>query len=508
LQPASATTASITVDPAFVIAPVNRRTFGSFVEHLGRCVYTGIFEPGHPEADENGFRKDVLALVRELGVSTVRYPGGNFVSGYQWEDGIGPVEQRVPRLDLAWHTLEPNTVGVDEFVAWSRAAEVEPMMAVNLGTRGVQEALDILEYCNVEGGSKWSDARRRNGAEAPHNIRMWCLGNEMDGPWQQGHKTAYEYGRLAAEAARAMRRLDPELELVACGSSNAQMETFATWERTVLDEAYDQVDFISAHAYYFETDGDLTSFLASAEDMEHFIGSVVATADHVRAAKRAKKRINISFDEWNVWYKTAETSAPPTGNNWPVAPALLEDRYNVADAVVVGSLLISLLRNSDRVLAASAAQLVNVIAPIMTEPGGASWRQTIFHPFAQASRYAAGTVLRPAISSPSHDTARFGDVASIDAIVTHDEAAGELAVFAVNRSTTDAIDVTIDLRGVGEVSLIGATELANPDPYLKATLQNADSVVPVANPTASLDGQQLTVRLAPVSWNVVRVSTR
>ena len=411
---------TLTLDPAFRVGPVRRRTFGSFVEHLGRCVYTGIHDPGHPTADDDGFRGDVIELTRELGVSTVRYPGGNFVSGYRWEDGVGPVADRPTRLDLAWHSSDPNLVGVDEFVRWCRKSGTEPMMAVNLGTRGVQEALDLLEYCNVAGGTRLSDLRRANGAEEPHGIRMWCLGNEMDGPWQIGHKTAQEYGRLAAETARAMRMIDPDIELVACGSSGVAIPTFGEWEHVVLTEAYDQVDYISAHAYYHEEDGDLGSFLASAVDMDHFVDSVTATADAVRAHKKLDKRIHISFDEWNVWYQDRAESQPPTGADWPVAPVLLEDRYNVADAVVVGNLLISLLRHTDRVHAASLAQLVNVIAPIMTEPGGRSWRQTIFHPFAQASTYAVGDVLQVAIDAPLYETAKFGAVPVADAVATWD----------------------------------------------------------------------------------------
>jgi len=208
--------ATLTIDPLNTFAPVQARTFGSFVEHLGRCVYSGIYEPSHPIADDNGFRADVIEAVRELGVTMVRYPGGNFVSGYRWEDGIGPKEQRPRRLDLAWHSTEPNDVGVDEFMRWARLAEVEPMMAVNLGTRGIQEALDLLEYCNVPGGTYWSDKRKENGAVEPYRVKLWCLGNEMDGPWQIGGKTAYEYGRLASQTAKAMRMIDPEPQLVVC----------------------------------------------------------------------------------------------------------------------------------------------------------------------------------------------------------------------------------------------------------------------------------------------------
>ena len=298
------TSASMHLDPAFVIAPVRRRIFGSFVEHMGRCVYTGIYQPGHPTADAHGFRGDVLELVRELGVSVVRYPGGNFVSGYRWEDGIGPAAERPVRRDLAWHTLETNAVGIDEFATWAKHAELEVMYSFNLGTRGVQEALDAHEYMNHPKDTQLSDLRRKNGADAPYGVKLFCLGNEMDGPWQTGHKTAHEYGRLAAEVARALRTAEPDLELVACGSSSSAMPTFGAWEAEVLELSYDQVDYISAHAYYEELNGDLGSFLASGVNMDHFIDSVVATADSVGARLKNPKRIDISFDEWNVWYQS------------------------------------------------------------------------------------------------------------------------------------------------------------------------------------------------------------
>jgi alpha-N-arabinofuranosidase len=497
--------ASVTIDPAFVVGPVRPRTFGSFVEHLGRSVYTGLHDPGHPTADADGFRGDVVELTRELGVTTVRYPGGNFVSGYRWEDGIGPVEQRPRRLDLAWHSTDPNLVGVDEFMRWCARTGVEPMMAVNLGTRGVQEALDLLEYCNVPGGTKWSDLRRANGAEEPYRIKMWCLGNEMDGPWQIGHKTAHEYGRLAAETARAMRMIDPDIELVACGSSGSQMPTFGEWEHTVLTEAYEHVDHISAHAYYWEEDGDLASFLASAVNMDHFVDSVAATADAVRAAGKHTKRIQVSFDEWNVWYQKRAESRPPSGDDWPVAPVLLEDRYNVADAVVVGNLLISLLRHTDRVHAASLAQLVNVIAPIMTEPGGRSWRQTTFHPFALTAGHAAGEVLRLAVDAPVQETAKFGPVPVIDAVATHDPETGGVVVFAVNRSLTDDVALGVDLRGFPGLRVADAVTLSNPDHTWSATAEDATSVLPRTNTSAKVADDHAHVDLPPVSWSMLRL---
>ncbi|NUR87358.1 MAG: alpha-N-arabinofuranosidase [Nonomuraea sp.] len=493
--------ARLTLDPAFAVAPVRRRTFGTFVEHLGRCVYTGIYEPGHPAADEDGFRRDVLGLTRELGVSTVRYPGGNFVSGYRWEDGVGPRELRPRRLDLAWHSTETNEVGVDEFLRWCAKAGVEPMMALNLGTRGIQEALDLLEYCNHPSGTALSDQRIANGAKEPYGIRMWCLGNEMDGPWQTGHKTAREYGRLAAETARAMRMVDPGLELVACGSSASSMPTFGAWEATVLEEAYDVVDLVSCHAYYEEKDGDLGSFLACATNMEHFIASVTATADHVGAKLKSRKKIDISFDEWNVWYLSRfQNAAPPA--DWPVAPPLLEDHYHLADAVAFGGLLITLLRNSDRVAAASLAQLVNVIAPIMTETGGRAWRQTTFHPFAQASRLAAGDVLRVEPVSPLYDTAEYGEVPLLHAVATH---SGEgTTVFAINRATDGPLELRIDARALGSARIVEATTLAGPDVYARNTADAPDTVAPRVNTDVRDD--PMTVVLPPVSWNVIRLA--
>ncbi|MEU6409331.1 alpha-N-arabinofuranosidase [Microbispora sp. NPDC046933] len=487
--------ARVTIDPAFRVAPVRRRTFGTFVEHLGRCVYTGIYEPGHPTADEDGFRTDVLALTRELGVTAVRYPGGNFVSGHRWEDAVGPVERRPARLDLAWHSTEPNRVGVDEFMRWCHKADLEPMMAVNLGTRGVGEALALLEYCNHPNGTAWSDLRVANGAKRPYDIRMWCLGNEMDGPWQIGHKTAAEYGRLAAETARAMRMYDPSLELIACGSSSSSMPTFGAWEATVLEHTYDLVDSISCHAYYEEKDGDLGSFLACATDMQHFIDSVTATADAVGAKVKSRKKINLSFDEWNVWYQSRFQNAPVPAD-WPVAPRLLEDHYHLADAVAVGSLLITLLANSDRVTAACLAQLVNVIAPIMTEPGGPAWRQTTFHPFAQAARHAAGDVLRVETDSPAYDTADYGEVPLLHATAT--TTGDETVLFAVNRSLDRPLRVTVN----GPVTRVrDATTLTDTDVYARNSADAPDRVAPRPLPA---DGT--TITLPPVSWNVIRLA--
>lgn len=497
--------ARISIDPNFLVGPVRRGTFGSFVEHLGRCVYTGIYEPSHPTATPEGFRGDVLELVKEMGVSTVRYPGGNFVSGYRWEDGVGPVEDRPVRYDLAWHSTETNEFGLNEFMSWTKAAGVEAMMAVNLGTRGVQEALDLLEYANAPGGTELSDRRKAHGVDEPHGIKFWCLGNEMDGPWQIGHMSGQEYGKLAAETARAMRRYQSDLTLVACGSSSSNMPTFGQWEREVLTEAFDEVDMISAHAYYAEED-DLGSFLASADDMDYFVKSVVAAVDAVGVEKKSKKQIAISFDEWNVWYHEEHDPAVITKGEWPVAPRMEEDKYTVADAVVVGNLLISLLRNTDRVHSASQAQLVNALAPITTEPGGPVWKQTTFHPFALTSKYAAGSVLSVAIDSPKYENKRFGLSDVVDAVVTFDEESGSLAVFVVNRAIDEETELNLDLSAFGNLEIVEAVTLSNEDYHWHATMEDSTSVVPLPNGSAQIIDAQLSATLPAISWSMIRLS--
>ncbi|MFP8906301.1 arabinosylfuranosidase ArfA [Streptomyces atacamensis] len=499
-------TARLTVDPGFRIGAVDRRLFGSFVEHMGRSVYTGVFEPDHPAADEDGFRTDVLDLVRELGVTLVRYPGGNFVSNYRWEDGVGPADRRPTRLDLAWRSVESNAFGLNEFMAWAAKAGIEPMMALNLGTRGTSEALDLLEYTNHPGGTALSDLRRSHGVADPHGVRLWCLGNELDGPWQMGHKTAAEYGRLAAETARAMKRFDPGLELVACGSSNAYIDTFASWEATVLEHTYPFVDYVSLHAYYDPTDRDTDSFLASAAEMDRMIDAIVSTADHVGAKLRDRKKIKLSFDEWNVWYQSRFGGEDSL--DWRPAPRLIEDVYDVTDAVVVGSLLITLLRHADRVGAACQAQLANVIAPIMTEPGGPAWRQTIFHPFAQTARHARGTVLRVEPDSPVIETERYGEVPALWATATHDEESGEVVLFAVNRDRTSPLALTADLRPFPGARVVEHLVLADDDPGAVNTAERPDRVRPrPVDGTEACDGA-LTAQLPPVSWSMIRLATR
>lgn len=506
------TRARIVLDREFTISEVPSRLFGSFVEHMGRCVYTGIYEPGHPLADAQGFREDVLALTREMGVSVVRYPGGNFVSGYNWEDGIGPRESRPRRLDGAWHTTESNAFGFHEFIDWAKKANVEVMEAINLGTRGVDAAREIIEYANHPGGTYLSDLRAENGHKDPFDIKLWCLGNEMDGPWQIGHKTAHEYGRLAQEAAKAMRLVDPSIELVVCGSSNHGMPTFGEWEQTVLTHSYDVVDYISMHAYYQEYDGDAASFLGIAVDMDSYIDSVMATADAVKAKGKHAKSMNISFDEWNVWYQTGLDTPDQPHNivkgEWKEHPRIIEDKYSVTDAVVVGTLLNSLLRHGDRVKIANQAQLVNIIAPILAEPEGPAWRQSIFHPFAAMAQLAKGQILRAAVISEKIPTKQFGDVDAVDLSATWDEENGKVALFLANRELEEQAEVEVVLRGFAVDAVNRARVLSIPEGGDRFTIngidtQNGVGLVPLGNVNAV--GDTITLTLPAVSWAVVEL---
>ena len=501
-------TATLALDPAFQVGPVSPRFYSSFIEHLGRAVYDGLYCPGHPAADSRGFRQDVLDLIRPLGIPLVRYPGGNFVSGFRWEDSVGPRDQRPVRLDRAWRTLETNQIGLHEFDAWCKEFGASMMMAVNLGTRGIDDACNLLEYCNHPGGTYYSDLRKSHGADAPYSIKTWCLGNEMDGPWQIGHKTAEEYGRLACETARAMRKLDSSIELVASGSSYPEMPTFPQWEATVLDHVYDDVDYLSLHQYLGDTTHDLGDYLAKSLTTEHFIHSVVSTCDYIKAKKRSKKNMLLSFDEWNIWYHSVGKDDDYLAEHpWEQAPSLVEDIYTAADAVVFGSMLITLLRHADRVKIACMAQLVNVIAPIMTRTGGGCWRQTIFYPFLHASLYGRGTVLESVSKSGLYECSKYGDVPYLESVAVLSESEEEVTVFAVNRSLSEDMDLSLDLRGFSKGSLIEHLELRH-DNRGAINTEKEERVRPSARKDSTFSAGSGSIILRPASWNTIRIKVR
>ena len=494
--------AFIKLDRDYTISRIDPRIYGSFIEHLGRAVYGGIYEPGHPCADEQGFRTDVLKLVKDLGVPVVRYPGGNFVSGFNWEDSVGKVSERPKRLDLAWFTTETNEVGLHEFYDWTKKANSEVMYAVNLGTRGPENARDVVEYANHPSGTRLSDMRIANGKKDPMGIKLWCLGNEMDGSWQIGHKTAKEYARTATEAAKLMKWVDPSIELVVCGSSGYTMRTFGDWEYEVLSECYDHVDYVSLHRYYDNKRGDTPSFLAKSMELEEFIRTVSALCDAVKGKKHTKKQLNLSFDEWNVWYHSAEQDKEVwKTDKWGRGLPLLEDVYNFEDALLVGLMLITFLRNADRVKIACMAQLVNVIAPIMTRNGGGAWAQTIFYPMMHASALGRGESLTPRIECEMRDTRHYTDVPMVDAAATVDENGG-VTIFAVNRDLTEDACLSVDLRAFKSFTRMKQTTLHHDDVNAVNTELAPNTVAPTQHPEAPFTGE---IRLGRASWNVIQL---
>ena len=496
--------AKIILDKDYRVSRVDERLFGSFIEHLGRAVYGGIYEPGHPLADDLGFRTDVIEAVKKLGVPIVRYPGGNFVSGFHWEDSVGPVASRPKRLDLAWFTTETNEVGLHEFARWADRAGAEMMYAINLGTRGPEQARDIVEYANHRGGSKFSDLRIANGKKDPFNIKVWCLGNEMDGPWQMGRKTAGEYGHIANEAAKMMKWVDPSIEVVACGSSSSEMPTFGSWELDMLDQCYDNIDYVSLHRYYGNPTGDTPGFLARTMDMDDFIHSVTSICDAVKGKKHSKKQVNLSFDEWNVWYHSNEQDKEIwKREKWGRALPLLEDIYNFEDALLVGSMLLTLLRNADRVKIACLAQLVNVIAPIMTRNGGGCWAQTIYYPFMHASQYGRGTVLKAVVQSPVYDCSDYEGVPTIDTAATLSDD-GSVTVFCVNRDLSEPCLLDLDLRSFGDLRMTDHIVLHHDDVKAINTEENPFNVSPATLPLTELDSGRAEIPIPPLSWNVLR----
>lgn len=487
--------AKITIDKNKVISKIDDRLYGSFIEHLGRAVYGGIYEPSHRTVDDMGFRRDVLEAVKELNIPLVRYPGGNFVSGYNWEDGTGDKSKRPKKMELAWQSIETNEVGIDEFQEWAKRAGSEIMMAVNLGTRGADDARNLVEYCNSGTDTYYAEMRRKNGFEKPFGIKTWCLGNEMDGDWQICHKTPYEYGRIACETAKLMKWTDPSIELVACGSANINMPTFGEWERTVLRECYDHVDYISLHNYYGNPNNDTAAYLASAVDMDSFIKQVAAICDEIKAEKNSDKTVNLSFDEWNIWFHSNEQDKQIP--KWQVAPPLLEDIYNLEDAVVLGNLLITLINNSDRVKIACLAQLVNVIAPIMTETGGRIWAQTIFYPFMYTSRHGRGTALDASCECGTYSAGGKENIPYIDSAAVISEDGGELAVFVVNRSLDESCTVDFSLSGYENYR--PAKHIAMEGGDLKAvnTADKPNNVMPAEKEISE------GITLSPHSWNMI-----
>jgi alpha-N-arabinofuranosidase len=502
LAQSGSSSARVYVDPAQKIAPLDRKLFGSFIEHLGRSVYGGVYEPGSRLSDARGFRTDVMAEVKKLGVPIIRYPGGNFVSGYHWLDGVGPKDKRPVVLDKAWNTMEPNQFGTNEFMDWCRSVGSEPLMGLNLGTGSAEMAAALVEYCNQEKGTKWSELRRQHGIEKPHNVKWWCLGNEMDGPWQIGHMPASEYGLKARDTANQMRMVDPSVQLIACGSSGPLMPTYLEWDRQVLEECYDKVDGISLHCYYRNDDkengaaGDTSKFLAFNLAMENQIAEIIGVCDYVRARKRSSKRLWLSFDEWNVWYRAREGDGKRQ-----FAPKLLEEEYNLEDALLVGGFLNSLMRSAQRVKIACLAQLINVIAPITTNPDGL-FLHTIYYPYAWALQCGRGSVLDLAVESPAYAVKDIPPVPYIDASATMD-GDGAISLFVLNRDLEKARDVEVVWREAPPQRVRLAQVLTGEDLKASNSFENPKKVAPQEFDMPK-NGAKTVLQLPARSYSVIQ----
>jgi alpha-N-arabinofuranosidase len=497
-------------------ADFDRRVLGSFLEHLGRAVYTGVYEPASRLADAQGFRTDVAREVKELGVPIIRYPGGNFVSGYNWLDGVGPKAQRPVVLDRAWNSLETNQFGTNEFIEWCGVVGAEPLLGMNFGTGTVETAVAYVEYCNLDHGTRWSELRQSHGYQKPHNVRYWCLGNEMDGPWQIGQLQAREYGRKARDAAKQMRNLDRELRLIACGSSGTNMPTYLAWDREVLEECYDQVDGISLHAYYGNTKAwsgnSAARYLAMNLDMDRHIHEIAAVCDYVQGLQRSNKRLWLSFDEWNVWYRARSGDA--TNGRRAAAPRLLEEVYNLEDALLVGGFINTLLRNSDRVRVACLAQLVNVIAPLVTSENGVL-RQSTYYPYGWALRYARGRVLDVRVESDTYpisreglqaDFARDGSVPFVDVVATIDDGAGQAALLMLNRDLDGEREVVLHWEDVVPARVLACETLTGPDLKAVNTFADPRRVAP-QRLDAPAAGSRMTFKLPSRSYTVAHLAT-
>lgn len=491
-------TASIFLDPRRHVGEVDRRIFGGFLEHMGRAVHEGVFEPGSPKADERGFRTDVADALRQLQMPVVRYPGGNFVSNYDWRDGVGPVDQRPSRPDFAWQSLESNAFGTDEFMTWCDHIGTQPMMAVNLGTGTAREAAALVEYCNLAGGTADSQMRHDNGHPDPYDVELWCLGNEMDGPWQAGHVPAQTYAEKALTASQLMKGLDRSIQTIACGSSDRGLPSYLQWDQTVLEHCWDSIDFISAHRYSRKRRDDSESFLAEGVLIDGIINDYRSLLRVVQSHKNSFHSVHLSFDEWNVWYRNMEM-----GGKWTHAPHLIEEEYNLEDALVVAQYLHSFIRNADVVKVACLAQLVNIIAPLLTTSDD-MLVQSIFWPFEMISALTAGRSLTPVVEAPLITTKRAGEVSALDVAATHDAANNRAMVSVVNRHLTDGYGTTIDL---GSLAVASATArmVHHHDPLAGNTWESRDVIVPTEI-EISVSATSLTLEVPPLAHVAIDVT--
>jgi len=478
----------------YEIAPVDSRMFGGFLEHLGRAVYQGVYQPDSAWADEDGFRKDVLSALREMRMTAMRYPGGNFASGYHWQDGIGPSAARPTVHELAWQSFEPNQFGTGEYMKLVRKMNWRPMLAVNLGTGTPEEARNWLEYCNGPTGTNYANRRAANGSDEPYGVKLWCLGNEMDGPWQLGHVPADQYAIRAQQAAKLMKDTDPTIELVACGSCVITLPTYMEWDRTVLEYLGDLADYVSLHRYVGNPDGDTANYLAVTNSVDQQIEEMDAVCRYVQARLHGKKRPYLCFDEWNVWYRTMNPEH--TNGRGQFAPHLIEEEYNLEDALVVAGFLNSFIRHADVVKIANLAQIVNVIAPIHTR-GDELLLHTIYYPFVMYANRRDGMALQPVVKGPGYTSRGYGYVNTIDTSAILGD--GVLHVFLINRSLDETAPVTISFAGGGLEGVESAEMVTGSNAQVRNTYEQPRNVHSQPFKAVQLQNGKALAELPPLS---------
>ncbi len=487
----------ITIDRQRVIGEIDPLIFGGFLEHIGRAIYEGIYDPASPHSDGRGLRGDVLAALQVLNPRIIRYPGGNFLSGYHWQDGVGPRPQRPVRRDLAWHSIETNQFGINEFIDFCQALHTLPMLGVNMGTGTIEEASAMVEYCNAPPGSYYADLRVKHGYPQAHHVQYWCLGNEMDGPWQIGHLDAVDYAKKALEAAKMMRWQDDSVKLVLCGSSSTGMSTYPEWDRIALETCWEQTDYLSLHYYAGNRDGDTASYLALARQFETHLDTLAATLQYVKAKNRSKHDVFLSWDEWNVWYKDHTYHG-----QWQGAPHLIEEMYNLEDALVVAQWMNVFLRRCNVLKIACLAQLVNVIAPILTTRQGLLL-QSIYYPFQLFSQHAAGTALDVLCQAPLYETAQYGPTPLLDVSASYADDSGRSAVFIVNRSQQASEKVEITWQGWNPGKAAHLYQLSGKDPKACNTFDKPDVVKTQDLGMVALKDGRLSLTLPALSFTTL-----
>lgn len=492
--------AEVYLDRHFPIAEVEKTIFSSFAEPLGRCIYGGLYDPGHPSADEDGFRTDVMKYIHPLNLTMNRFPGGNFTSTYRWEDGIGPKDKRPVRPELAWQSVEPNQFGLDEFARWSRKNHTDVMMTINIATRGVLEAVDCLEYCNFPRGTYWSEKRRENGFDKPLGYKYWCLSNEQDGVWQVGQKTGRDYGVLAREVSKAMKLLDPEIRTVLAGSSFPSSRTFPSFDASALEEAYDFVDYLSIHHYIGNAGGDSPDYLAMPLVTNRYFEDAAATIRYVKRKLGSDHDVYISFDEFNTWHSIAEEAR--FKKRWTFAPPLLEDVYTAEDAVALGGMFLAILRHADVVKIACVSELVNCISHIRTIPGGGCYVSPTYYSWLDFNTYGRGISMETRVSSDTYNSTHYKNVPYLDAqAVQRDD--GGLVLFMINRSLEESMEVTAELTGYEDLKVKDHIVLTDDDPKAANSPDEPERVKPGSSDKSHVEGGRLKTTLAPMSWNVI-----